>query len=246
MFRVEHEPQNLSNFPQRRTIILTDRWALQISQKSALHRSDTLGWGMSLLERVYICNRCGDGRAGTRAKTIQQVKDLLQNDSTLSVLAASSTLQLSPTMVNHNLRNGLYFPYKFHNLKARNEHDEQKRLELAEHCYPHSRRVTQNSYQNCFPMNVCIASTVSPKSRMWEIGVLSVHMRTNQLVWTVQVFWHFVSYQKRVIGLFFENENVTGAIYRNWLSHHAIPRFRFLRKDYISTVRSFFALFNPS
>lgn len=63
----------------------------------------------------------GDQEQG---KNSQEVKEILQNDSTLSIRATSKRLQLPPTMVHHILCKCLsLFPCKLPNMNGLNEAD---------------------------------------------------------------------------------------------------------------------------
>ena len=85
-------------------------------------------------------HRGGNGRPGTSEVTIEQVRLVFENQSCLSVRAASSTFQVSHTTVHRILRRCVFlYPYKVQNFHGLRSSSKVKRLLFARHCQNHPR-----------------------------------------------------------------------------------------------------------
>lgn len=125
-FTVQEKSQLLSEYPQLWSIVLTQRWARLILRKMTPHHSNYIRWDWSFSETGKIGHRGGNGRLRTSEDSIKQVKELLQNDFSLSTCAALRRLQLPSTTLHwilHMCR--FFFSYKLQNLQSLNEGDKQ-------------------------------------------------------------------------------------------------------------------------
>lgn len=89
-FMVREKAQILSKYHHILSLILVGRWFCQLLQTSLPQGSDTIRWNQSFWKKWNMAQRKGNGRLGTNEDTIQQVERLIQNDSTLGILATSS------------------------------------------------------------------------------------------------------------------------------------------------------------
>jgi len=188
------------------------------------------------MESGNVDHTGGNGRPSTSVETIEQVRQLFQDDSSLSIRAASAQLGIPRSTVHRILHKCLFlFPYKLQNLQDISEADKEKRLEFAHHCSSHSEGYSEY-----------LSRIVFSDECMFRInGVVN---KQNVRIWGTErpeeinpivlnspgvMTWCAIS-KGRIIGpYFFENENVTGETYRSMLIRYAFPRFRELREDFV-------------
>lgn len=178
---------------QMRSIVLTHCWARLILQESPSHSSDIIRWECSILKTGNIGLGGGNGRRGTGEKAIQQLKELCQNDVTLSICAAFSRLQLPPVTVHHNWRRFFFsFPWIVQILQRLIEVAKPNRLEHSNHSYSQLYDYLEYSSELVFSESCMfrICNDVNKKNAI--ISGVEPPDDNNRLFWKIQVFWHGV------------------------------------------------------
>lgn len=161
-FTTQEKARILSEYHGTRSVALAPRCILRVLQKSPPYRTDILRWEQKFMESGNVDHRGGNGRPSTSEGTIEQVRQLFQDNSSLSIRAASAQLGIPRSTVHRILHECLFlFPYKLQNLQDISEADKEKRLKFAQHCSSHSDGYSQHLSRIDFPMNACFESMVS-------------------------------------------------------------------------------------
>lgn len=149
------------------------------------------------MQTANICHRAGNGRPRTSEQLLNKSRELLHNDPTLSIFAATSIVQLPPTMVLCNLGNGLFlFPYKLHILQGLSKGD--KNGWIWGTLFYKARGLFRILIKTCYFswMHVCI-TVVAIKSNV-GIWVLSDQLHTILWLRTGQMLRNGVPCQNNV------------------------------------------------
>lgn len=131
--------------------------------------TDTIGLALEFWETEKIGDRGENGRPETSEDTIKQGMELFHNDSSLSICAPSSRLQLSLTKEHRTFaKMTLFVSLKLQDLQALNERDTQKLLEFAGRCITQSQGYLEYLSKLLFSDGNTFTSTMSTTSRTQE------------------------------------------------------------------------------
>lgn len=151
----------------------TKRWTRRILQTSLSHCTDIIRWELLFLETGDIGQKGGNEKRRTSGTIIQQIKELLPNDFTFSICAASSRIEAPNTAVSHPLHKCLLlFTYKLGRFQPLTRSDNGSPPELPEHYCQKVKCYSEYWSKLDFPSAwlICINSVVNKRNvNVWSL-----------------------------------------------------------------------------
>ena len=236
MFSAQEKADVVQEFIRTGSITRTRRYAVRTMGKRPPSPKSIRRWHLRFLQTGSVHDLIRSGRPRTSTERINAVRQLYTTTPITSLRHAEIQLQIPRSTIQKILKQLLsLYPYKIQTLQELTASDRLKRLEFAQHVLTQSCGASEYLSRIVFSDECIFRINGHVNKQNVRISAKEKPNQVNQAPLNSPgvMVWCAIANTKIIGPFFFENENVTGASYRNMLIQYAFPRFSSLREDYI-------------